>query len=912
MVAELKRARNQNRTLRRRGRQLQQQLEGGGESPPACKKPDRKPRTLPECVTAKARYKRTMKLARGLHRQLQRLPTDAERASVVDELLEMQSNPFREALRGLGVVGRERFLAVREAIDYLKENFWSAENLLELRILKYVPMSVFRMGHRLLSKRQDDHGLWHPAVLLNIPGKVYRARKDGIFAHLMVPSPFRNPGELKKAHDKLLESELKHESISKDGKGIEYDALAMGAEAMRNARANGNLRSPDQFPEKHYRLQFLCDAMGWLKGGRMITRAGVRCMMLALCKNSTRFFTNVALYLGDDKHGDMKSYLASTFAGLNSGFTKTDAKTKDENGQADDVSTSYVTLQGAAEDGGDLICEICDGGDAASANAGAGLEPPPSHEGCCHYCEGRRAEWFDWAKTKTAKRRTLVRSMLAAHVMPPGFPPGTKLKCPHCNTTVSAKEQAARESEFEGWSLNKRGAADLAHRKTHAGQHYLRGKLLHTDHVKRQVSLLHLILNAVSTTLLVSITKGASTSQRTAINLVLERHRCQYRVREKKSQREKKPNGNECRKMLWRPGMLIELVEARWGPASSSEDKAREAEIAASQKAACDANLLPAAAMQTVRTAPAAAAPKAQKPAPKRNAPKVPGFDDEAQAELDSAPVPTAASVAAATSATAAHVAAANAQGKRDYNAAAAAASASTEDVEDDTDIDHLELGDEMPEISGEVIGSRTTALNVIHTLLVLMLELHDGWEADTLAERCKRGAAAMGKGRAWANAMRAHTGNTHGFYYSHVAGAHLEELIIENGHLASGNDEILECGNRDVKGDKSIAYKGGCSAENAPLLTVKRYRASGVGDELEMTVHTRRNNQGMEVSAARNQRVREKFQAKRPCVALNRSKKEVARVERKRKERDDVKAESLKRVENAAAVCAPGADSGA
>ena len=397
----------------------------------------------------------------------------------------------------------------------------------------------------------------------------------------MVPSPVRNPAHLKKAYDKVLELDKKHETISKDGKGIEYNALATGAEAMKKARATGNLRPSESFPEKHYRLQFLCDTIGWLKGGRMITRAGVRCMMLSLCKNSTRFFTNVALYLGDDKHSDLENYLGTTYAGLNSGFSKTDAETKDELGQTEYTSASHVTLPGAAADGGDLICEVCDGGDAASANAGAGLEPPPSHQGCCHYCEGRRADWFDWAKTATAKRRTLVRAMLAAHVMPPGFPPGTKLKCPHCSVTVSAKEQAAREAQFKDWSQNKQGAADLAHRKTHAGQHYLRGKLLHIDHGKRQISLLHLILNATSTTLLVSITKGASKAERVAINKVLERHRCEYRVKELKSQREKKPNGNECRKLLWRPGLLLELVEARWGEADASA-AAAQAGIAAS------------------------------------------------------------------------------------------------------------------------------------------------------------------------------------------------------------------------------------------------------------------------------------------------------------------------------------------
>ena len=48
---------------------------------------------------------------------------------------------------------------------------------------------------------------------------------------------------------------------------MQYDALAMGAEAMRKARDTGNLGKETSFPEQRYKLQFLCDAMGWLKGG---------------------------------------------------------------------------------------------------------------------------------------------------------------------------------------------------------------------------------------------------------------------------------------------------------------------------------------------------------------------------------------------------------------------------------------------------------------------------------------------------------------------------------------------------------------------------------------------------------------------------------------------------------------------
>ena len=240
IIAELKLQRRQNRTLRRKLRRRGQESECDAPPKPAAPKAStaRKHRRLPTAsnITDKAVYNRVMRMANHFKNQLDRLPTDVEKASVVDELLELQDEGFRAELRKLGVVARERFLAVRESIAFLKKEYWNAENLLELRILKYVPMSVFRMGHRLLSKKQDESGLWHPAILLEIPGKISRARKDGIFHHLHVPSPFRNPGELKAAQDKIMKPYDKFQTVSADGKGVQYDALEMGAEAMRKAR----------------------------------------------------------------------------------------------------------------------------------------------------------------------------------------------------------------------------------------------------------------------------------------------------------------------------------------------------------------------------------------------------------------------------------------------------------------------------------------------------------------------------------------------------------------------------------------------------------------------------------------------------------------------------------------------------
>ena len=42
-----------------------------------------------------------------------------------------------------------------------------------------------------------------------------------------------------------------------------------------------------------------------------------------------------------------------------------------------------------------------------------------------------------------------------------------------------------------------------------------------------------------------------------------------------------------------------------------------------------------------------------------------------------------------------------------------------------------------------------------------------------------------------------------------HLVSAHLEELILLNGNLQSGNDEILEAGNYTMKKYRDLTFKG-------------------------------------------------------------------------------------------------------
>ena len=74
---------------------------------------------------------------------------------------------------------------------------------------------------------------------------------------------------------------------------------------------------------------------------------------------------------------------------------------------------------------------------------------------------------------------------------------------------------------------------------------------------------------------------------------------------------------------------------------------------------------------------------------------------------------------------------------------------------------------------------------------------------------------------------MRKHANGACGHYYSHLAYAHLQELINEHGHLQQVNDEVLEKGNRDMKRFRDLTYWGGDSSKEAQQKTVmsKRYR---------------------------------------------------------------------------------------
>lgn len=113
-------------------------------------------------------------------------------------------------------------------------------------------------------------------------------------------------------------------------------------------------------------------------------------------------------------------------------------------------------------------------------------------------------------------------------------------------------------------------------------------------------------------------------------------------------------------------------------------------------------------------------------------------------------------------------------------------------------------------DIPNEAEDDLNGAYLVWSTLLELILELHEEWDDHDMEERKRRAKAAADLGKNWANAVRRHSKYTCVHYYCHIAFAHLEELILCNGHLFCGDDAVLERGHQSYKRLRTITSSGG------------------------------------------------------------------------------------------------------
>ena len=164
----------------------------------------------------------------------------SDQAKAVNDLIEtVLDRETRLLLREESYVQRERYVAVRWAIRELNGKWWTAHNWLELRLKKFLSMRVFSLGGKLFSRKQDADGVWQRAVLLPQPSPRWRARQDGIYTPLFVPSPFRDPEHIKAAQDKVLQDF--HFDISADGKAVSLDPLERGHACLKHALDKDNL-----------------------------------------------------------------------------------------------------------------------------------------------------------------------------------------------------------------------------------------------------------------------------------------------------------------------------------------------------------------------------------------------------------------------------------------------------------------------------------------------------------------------------------------------------------------------------------------------------------------------------------------------------------------------------------------------
>ena len=76
---------------------------------------------------------------------------------------------------------------------------------------------------------------------------------------------------------------------------------------------------------------------------------------------------------------------------------------------------------------------------------------------------------------------------------------------------------------------------------------------------------------------------GATKAEIIKLNEVLNKYNCHYRFKLSPKQRDAKATGNECRRILWTPLLLLDLVDARWGDPKTQADRADAREVAAVQ-----------------------------------------------------------------------------------------------------------------------------------------------------------------------------------------------------------------------------------------------------------------------------------------------------------------------------------------
>ena len=473
--------------------------------------------------------------------------------------------------------------------------------------------------------------------------------------------------------------------------------------------------------------------------------------------------------------------------------------------------------------------------------------------------------------------------------MPPGSPPGAVYHCPLCSTALTHISCAAAKEAHAAKSAAAQQKADVKHRNKHAGQYLFKQKLLHMDHHHRVPSLLHLILNATATTMAVILDAGSTLQQRLDMNLVLQKHGVLFRFKEKKAKgdRPKKAVGNDCRLLLWKAGLFPSLLAERWGAPTTAEEIEMANNIRTSQ--AQSEHLDP-----TTATSPPVVERNGCAPTiaggPRRDVAQTAADDDEL-ASLVADLLPPAPAPAPAPSPPAA-------------DDSGDCPDSDEDEIDEADDEVEDEDGDEafLP-VVGEIAGNHRTALRSFASLLMLMMDLHKDWfppgteDPDEDSMRPKHAKEAQMLGSQWARNIRAHATDSLGHYYMHLCAAHLEELILQNGNLQNGNDEILEAGNYTMKKYRDMSWRGSgaCAVGKDTHFTRTMHKKVVDADgTVRYVAYTdrRKRNVGAEVAVLKMETAANLLQAQREHDAHAHTAKQEHAKAKRRKVKVDLKQE--------------------
>ena len=229
------------------------------------------------------------------------------RADVLNRVILKLTGEERRALRGLGAMQQEQYLAKRECVDFLEKECFNALHSVDLRACEALS---FRLVGRIRERFAcDDEGkrriICRPPSYAGIGNPLTRKsnREQGIKWEqraVMVPYCFRNSEEIAAAADRVLDGRTLH--LAHDFDGAAWDLWESSRDLLMQLERDGNLL---HLPAGALRvLQLIFDGHGW--NSRVgACRFVLRCTHTMRDHNATRNARNPIFALGSDKHAHL-------------------------------------------------------------------------------------------------------------------------------------------------------------------------------------------------------------------------------------------------------------------------------------------------------------------------------------------------------------------------------------------------------------------------------------------------------------------------------------------------------------------------------------------------------------------------------------------------------------------------------